>query len=141
MTTTQRIGLWFGALFLSVALFSLLYMLYGPASFFFVFRIMMILAFPVACLYLPVVIALKDAEGARMWTMLGAGILIGPAALVLWALILQASDHDVITIWQGDGIGFGVLKGMVLASIVGLLTTAFYLISLKVTHWRSILKP
>jgi hypothetical protein len=129
MTTIRNIALWFGSLLVSVSLFSLLY---GPASFLFVFRITMIFALPVAFLYLPFVISISDAEDGRIRTILGSGILIGPVSLANWGLILGLSGHH--SIWDGDGIGPGLAAGLIFALVVGLLTAAFYVISLKVIH-------
>ena len=60
MRTIRNVALWLGSLFLSVSRFSFIY---GPASFFIVFGITMIFALPVALLYLPIVISVKDAGG------------------------------------------------------------------------------
>jgi hypothetical protein len=134
MNTLKRIGLWFGSLLLSVTLFSLLF---SRASVFFIFGVTMTLALPVWCLYLPFVIALKDAEERRIWTILFRGILIGPASLALWCLILQLRGGDPHTIWQGAPPGLGCNSAVILALIVGFLTTSFYVIALKVLHRRS----
>jgi hypothetical protein len=133
MNTLRRIGLWAGSLILSVTLFSLLFSLlpnWGGAIFL-IFRVTMLFALPVWCLYLPFVIALKDAEERRIWTTLFSGILIGPASLSLWGFILQLGGGDPHKIWQGDPlIGFGLNVGMIFALIVGFLTTSFYVIAL-----------
>jgi hypothetical protein len=121
------------SLLLSVCFISAMYgQRYGLGSFFFVFRITMMFALPVACLYLPVVIALRDAEEGRMQIIAGVGVLIGPVSLALWVLILTALGKA--SIWQSDGIGFGVIPCLILASIVGFLTTMFYVIALKLIH-------
>jgi hypothetical protein len=130
----KRIVLWFGSLLLSVTLFSLSWV--GLAVV--VFRATMIFAFPVACLYVPFVLAFKDAEGRRIWTILFSGILLGPASLALWGLILQLRGDDPHTIWQGDPlIGMGGISAMIFALIVGSLTTFLYVIALKVLHHTS----
>ncbi len=73
-------ALWFGSLSLSVSIFSLFYGLrYGQDSFVFVFRITMLFALSVACLYLPFV--LTFSEKGRLWAIIGNGALIGPACL------------------------------------------------------------
>jgi hypothetical protein len=96
MNTARRIGLWFGSLLVSVTLFSFICSLLfsGPGFFrlgtvLFIFRVTMIFALPVWCLYLHFVIALKDAEERRIWTILVSGALIGPTSLVLWGVMLQ----------------------------------------------------
>ena len=55
-----------------------------------------------------------------MRTILISGILLGPAALALWGLILQLRGDDPNTIWQGDPlIGMGGISAIVFALIVG----------------------
>jgi hypothetical protein len=97
----------------------------------------MMFAFPVWCLYLPFVIALKDAEERRMWITLVSGILIGPASVALWGLILLRRGGDPHEIWYGDpllcALG-GIGAGMVFALIVGFLTISSYVIALKVLY-------
>jgi hypothetical protein len=149
-----RVGLWFGCLLLSVALFSLLFnLVFNGTPFqagvfnwagavFLVFRITMKFALPVWCLCLPFVIALKDAEEGRMRTILVSGILIGPAALGLWCFMLQLRGGDTTKIWLGDPlIGLGGISGMIYALIVGFLTTSFYVVALKVLHRPAGPKP
>lgn len=143
VNTLRRIALWFSSLLLSVTLFSLLFTLHfsGPGFFragsvLLTLGVTMIFAFPAWCLYLPFVIALKDAEQRRGWTILFSGILIGPASLALWGLILQLRGGDPYKIWQGDPLAFGFNGAMIFALIVGFLTTSFYVIALKVLHRR-----
>jgi hypothetical protein len=125
MTTSRNIALWFGSLSLSVSIFSLLY---GPDSFVFVFRITMIFALPVACLYLPFV--LTFSKKGRLWAIIGSGILIGPASLVLWGVI--GGIRSERSIWQSDGIGLGPGAALVFALIVSILTTTCYVLALKI---------
>lgn len=113
-------------MFLAVTLFSLLI---SPGGFHFVFRITMIFALPVACLYIPFAISLRDAEEGRIWTILGSGIVIGPASLAVWGTAHGSG-------WQSDDIGPGLGGGLLCALIVGSLTTLIYVIALKIAHWR-----
>ena len=63
------------------------------------------------------------------------GILIGPASMALWGLILQLRGGDTQTIWHGDPLtGVGGIVVMLFALIVGSLTSFFYIFALKVTH-------
>jgi hypothetical protein len=80
MSLLGRISLWFISLILGVATFSLFV---GMGSAVFVFRIAMMFAFPVWCLYLPFILFLADANGRRAQILLLSGILIGPAALTV----------------------------------------------------------
>jgi hypothetical protein len=82
-------------------------------------------ALPVSFLYLPVVIAIKDAKGGRLWAVLVSGILIGPVSLALWGFILHLRGAAVRSLWQGDGLAPGLEQCMVFALIVGSLTSTF----------------
>jgi hypothetical protein len=139
MNALRRVGLSLGCLLFSVTLFSLLFILpFGAGAVPLVFRVAIMVAIPVWCLYLPFVIALKDAEGWRIWTILLSGILIGPTSLALWGLTLQLRGRDPHNIWQGDPlIGLGGIAAMIFAAIVGFLTTSLYLIVLRVLRRRT----
>lgn len=142
MKVLRRIGLWFISLFLAVALFSMLFSLLSGGfhldALVLIFRITMLFALPVWCLFLPVVIAVKDAEGRRFIVILLSGSLIGPVAVLLSCFIQQQRGGNQQLIWYGDPLaGLGGISGMVYALIVGFLTTSFYVIALKVLHRRS----
>jgi hypothetical protein len=100
----------------------------------------MIFALPVWCVWLPVVIATEDAEGPNIWTILWSGILVGPASLAVWSLILLLRGASQQTVWYGDPL-LGVLGGgiacMIFASIVGLLTGSLYVAACKSLQGRS----
>ncbi len=138
ISTWRRVGLWFGSLLLAVALFSLLFILHGsrPGYFqvegvFWVFCITFTFAFPVWCLYLPVVIKLNDAEGRRLWAILGSGVLIGPVAFALYDFLYHLGGGE-----PDDPLAPSMTECVFFALIVGSLTTIFYVIALKVhKHW------
>ena len=133
MIAARNIGLWILSLLLSISLFSLVFgQLNGTASFVFIFRITSIFALPVACLYLPIVLAVRDAEEGRMRVIVGTGLLIGPVCIALWGLIQQVRGES--SVWTGDGIGLGIVACLFLALVVGLLATMFYITGLKVTY-------
>jgi hypothetical protein len=132
MNTFSRVALWFGSVILSVAVFSVL--LSRGTGVLFIFRVALMFALPVWCLYLPFVFALKDAEGRRIWIILVSGVLIGPASLALLGLVQQLRGGDPQKIWQGDPLIGGTPLLMISASVVGFLTTAFYGIALKALH-------
>jgi hypothetical protein len=146
MNAVKRIGLWLGSLLLSVILFSLLLDLllsgqgiFHAATALLIFRVTMTFALPVWCLYLPLVIALKDAEGQRIRTILFSGTLIGPVSMALWAFILQLRGGDSHQIWHGDPlIGMGGIATIIFALTVGFLTTSLYVIALKLLHRWSV---
>jgi hypothetical protein len=107
-----------------------------------IFRVTMMLALPVWCLYLPFVIAFRDAEKSRIWILLLSGALIGPSTVVIVALILQLRGDDVHSIWQGDPLtGLCAASCIVLSLIVGFLTSIFYVIALKIFYRRSTAAP
>lgn len=139
--TLARVGVWLGSLLLSVALFSLSLSLFpcwrGGAPL--IFYVTLIFALPVWCLYLPIVVALKNAEDWRMWIILVSGILIGPASVAVRGLMLLQWGGDPQEIWHGDpllGGAGGVGVGMISALIVGFLAASSYGIALKVLHHR-----
>jgi hypothetical protein len=143
--TLRRIGLSFGSLLLSVTVFSALFgLLFSGTGFFraetvlLIFRVTFLFALPVWCLYLPFVIALKDAEEGRIRTIVVSGFLIGPAALVLWGLLLQMRGGDADAIWHGDPLAFGMIGNVACALVVGFLTTSVYVIALKIFHHQSL---
>jgi Na+-driven multidrug efflux pump len=136
-----RIGLWFAALLVAVTGFALL--ISSPWSrnlrdsedlFSIVFRVAMIFAFPVACLYLPLVIALKDAAKRRLWILLISGALIGPVCMAFWDAVLVLSGRESAhEAWYGDPlVGLGTPASMLLALIVGSATTILYVASLRI---------
>jgi hypothetical protein len=93
----KRTGLWIGSLLLSVTFFSLFFGLLQSklSSAPIVFRVTILLALPVWCLYLPFVILIKDAEQWRSWILLISGVLIGPAAIASVALVSQLRGGNV----------------------------------------------
>jgi hypothetical protein len=134
MIAARNIGLWFLSVLLAVGLFSLVFAALsgagGGAAF--VFRITMKFALPVACLYLPIVITQRDAEEGRMRVIAGSGLVIGPAFIVLCALYagIRGEPHVI----AGDPLAFGLVGGLVLAFIVGSVTTILYIAALKLVH-------
>jgi len=143
ISVPRRVGLWFMALLLAVGLFSLLFCLMPNVAAHSIETLSgvsvatLMLAFPVACLCLPLVIGLKDAEEHRIWIILFSGILIGPVSMALWSFFLQWRGEDSHTVWHGDPLlGIGGLAGMAFATIVGSLTALFYVIALRVIHRR-----
>ena len=93
LNTWGSVGLWFILLILSVTITSLL--LGGVKGFALIFYFTMLFAFPIWCLCVPIVIALKDAEESSILIILFNGILIGPASLALWCLGVQLSGGEV----------------------------------------------
>jgi hypothetical protein len=135
MIVARNIGLWFLSVLLSVSLFSLFYASnenWVLKAWLFVFRITMKFALPVACLYLPIVITQRDAEEGRMRVIAGSGLVIGPAFIVLCALYagIRGEPHVI----AGDPLAFGLVGGLVLAFIVGSVTTILYIAALKLVH-------
>jgi hypothetical protein len=149
----RRVGLSFVCLLLADALFSLLLALWltmgGAAHISLavpVFRFAMIFALPAWCVWLPFVIATKDTEGRdtegrKIWTILWSGILVGPASIALWSLILLLRGANQQMVWHGDPL-LGELGGgiadMIFALIVGLFTSVFYVAASKALRRRTV---
>jgi hypothetical protein len=139
-----RIGLWFASLLFAVFVFGAAFLGLNSVNRSFsewaqglwlMFRITMIFAFPVACLYLPVVIALKDATKRRPWILLVSGALIGPVCVALWSVVLLLRGVSPHEVWFGDpllGSAGGALGSMIFAFIVGTLTTVLYILLLTI---------
>jgi hypothetical protein len=135
MIAARNIGLWFLSVLLSVGLFSWGFTGFDASSSDALardFLITMKFALPVACLYLPIVIMQRDAEEGRMRVIAGSGIVIGPAFIVLLALIagIRGDPHVI----EGDPLAFGLVACLIFAFIVGSLTTVLYITALKLVH-------
>jgi hypothetical protein len=143
----RRVGMWFVCLLVSVALFSLLLSLFVDSvgldqlwSVLPIFRVTLMCALPIWCLCLPLVMAIKDAEGWKIWTILLSGSLIGPLLVGLWFLLLQIGGANPQMLWRrGPLTGWAAsgIAGMSFAFVVGFLTSSFYLMAFKILHRRS----
>jgi hypothetical protein len=148
LSAWRRVALWFVSLLTAVAFFSVFLSLWlttaesAKASLILpIFRMTMMCALPVWCLCLPLVIAMKNAEGWRLWAILLTGSLLGPLLVGLWFLLLQLGGASQPMVWQGDpqlGWAGRSIAGMIFALIVGLLTTSTYLMAIRLLHRRSI---
>ncbi len=134
MNTRGRLGLWFGCLVLAIAAFSIF--LGVPVGMDVILRITLVFLLPAWLLCIPLIVAFKDAENARIWIILLSGAVIGPLVLVIWCIILQLRGGDAYTIWHGDPVAPGTSVFMAFAAIVGFVLTAIYGISLKILHRR-----
>jgi hypothetical protein len=137
-----RVGLWFLSLLVAVGLFTGLFCAlyagspgYWMQALYGVFRITMIFAFPVACLYLPVVIVLRDAAKRRLWIVLVSGALIGPVCMALLSIVQLMEGQSVHEVLYGDpllGSTGGAVGTMIEAFIVGTFTTVLYIVLLRI---------
>lgn len=127
-----RIALWFGSLLIAIVCFTLYLDPHGLNPF--IFRITAMFALPAAVLFLPLVIALRDAEHSRIWILLVSGIVIGPSSLLVWFLIVLFTTTKPQPFWQGDPEGLSTFSALIFALIVGTLTTALYVLALKLLH-------
>ena len=145
----RRVGLSFVCLLLADALFSLLLALWltmgGSAHISLavpVFRVALRIALPAWCVWLPFVIAAKDTEGHKIWTILLSGILIGPASIALRFLILvliRGANPQMV--WRGDPLLGDLGSGpacMIFALIVGSFTSLFYVAASKALRRRPV---
>ena len=97
----------------------------------FIFKVAIVFALPVSLLCLPVVFFIRSAGKRQVWILLATGLLVGPACLAIWGMILQLRTTNAQILWRGDGESPGVVGAMLCAAIVGLLTTAVYIAVLK----------
>jgi hypothetical protein len=142
-----RIGLWFVCLLVAVVLFTLLLSLFfngvGFGKPWFVmpiFWVTMKCALPIWCLCLPLIAAVKQPQGRKVWTILLMGSLLGPLAIGLWFLLLQLGGAAPQPLWEGDPLLGWVgssLAGMIFAFVVGLLTSSLYLVGFSALYRRT----
>lgn len=127
--------MWFVSFLLADICFSLFFGFYSLKISVFVtcFIFTPVFALPAWCLYLPVVTALKDAEGRRVWIILSGGTLIGPLSLLLWGTGVWLHSVNSQGLWDS---GVLPVSFLVYAAIVGLLTTCAYVYGLKILHGR-----
>jgi hypothetical protein len=131
--TLIRICLWLVSLLIADAGFSLFFGFFSFEVFAAYFVVTLLIAWPAWCLYLPFVIAFKDAEGRRIWILASVGVLIGPLSLLLWDAIdrLQGVKARMLGMDPLHSMG-GV--SIVLALAAGSLTTCAYVYGLKIQH-------
>lgn len=147
----KRIGLWFVCLLVSASLFSLFLGFFlnsvGLDKLWLIlpiFRVTMMCALPIWCLCLPIVVAVKDAEGWKSWTILVSGSLLGPLLVGLWFLVLEMGGANPQMFWQSGrpaGWAENSIAGMIFAFVVGLCTSSFYLAVFKRLQRRSVSAP
>ena len=135
--TLVRVALWFVSFLLADLCFSLFFGFYSlnisVSAACFIFTA--IFALPAWCLFLPIVIAFKDAEERRIWGILSGGTLIGPLSLLLWDAAEWLHNVNSQGTWLWDS-GVLPVSFLVCAVIVGFLTTCAYVYGLKILHGR-----
>lgn len=138
-----RVGLWLVSLLIADFCFSLFFGFYSRtisvAAPVFVFT--PVFASPAWCLYLLVVIAFKDAEGRRIWTILSIGILAGPLTLLLWGAVDEVLGANTLRTGLWNYFQALPVSFLVFAAIVGSLTTCAYVFGLKILHRRGMHTP
>lgn len=132
---SMRIGLWLVSLLIADFCFSLFFGFYSQTSAP-VFIFTLVFASPAWCLYLPVVIAFKNAEGRRIWTILSIGILAGPLTLLLWGAVDEVPRANTLRTGLWNFFEALPVSFLVFALIVGSLTTCAYVFGLKILHRR-----
>jgi hypothetical protein len=137
MRTPGRIGLSFGCMLLSITIFLLWGVLHASShreliNDLAIAPVYLLFAFPGWLLSLPLVMAIRDAEGWRGWVILLIGVSIGPGFLLVWAFLTAQSRGGRIVNSEGDG--FFYIASLIISS----LTTIFYVSVLKFTHRRSV---
>jgi hypothetical protein len=130
--------MWFGSVLVAVSLFSLLIITVFPIGFQLGLLVATIVALPVLCLSLPMVLILQNTDGRRGRLILFTSTLIGPVSIVLWCLLLQIKGADPTSVWKGDPLtGIGGLWGTVFALVVGFVAGCCYVTGLKMVRRRS----
>jgi hypothetical protein len=133
MSAGKRMGLAFGCMLLAILVFGLLGTI-GPTLRFGIryalptlqmLPVFLLFAFPGWLLALPFVLLIRDAEGFRAWLILVLGSAIGPAVLLTWTLL---ATHGTPVDWNANG------SAVLMAFVIGLLTTLFYIALLKRFH-------
>jgi hypothetical protein len=130
MRLAYRVLFSFCSLLLSVGIFSAAFASQGAGIF--IAEVMLIFAIPGWVANLLLVFALRDAHGKRLWVLLSAGGVIGPACLGLWGFVELLRGSELSRIWSGDPLlGLGLGAGLIFAFMIGFLTNAIYVIILK----------
>lgn len=133
-----RICLWLVSFLLADLCFSLFFGFFSLDAVPPYFLLTLLIAWPAWCLYLPVVIGFKDAEAWRLWTILSAGVLAGPLSLVLWdAAARLHGDVNVPILGLRDPLDVLRGFGIIVAVVVGSLTTFAYVFGLKILYDRT----
>lgn len=132
-----RVGLWLISFLVADVCFSLFFGFFSFDAVPPYFLLILLIAWPAWCLYLPVVIGFKDAEAWRLWTILSGGVLVGPLSLVLWdAAARLHGDVNVPILGLRDPLNVLHGFGMIVAVVVGSLTTCAYICGLKILYVR-----
>jgi hypothetical protein len=90
LNATTRIALWFAALLLAALVFSACIGIYrgGPLAIRIVLQFTLFFAMPAWLLYLPLIVEFPGVTRGQLMILATVGILIGPASLIAWNLIL-----------------------------------------------------
>lgn len=131
LSAAGRVGLWFGCVVLSAVVLATVF---SASGWLWIFRLALLFALPGACLYLPIVIWLSNADGKRLWILIGVGTLVGPPSIVLFGLIQQLRGVDPKSIWHNDPLVPASLIRIihvVCPLVIGFLATAFYGLTLR----------
>ncbi len=100
-------------------------------------RFALLFALPAWLLYIPLILALKDAKSHRIWIILGCGLLLGPIMVAVSCGIAIAQGERPGTAWEGDPLGPSTVTLMVLSAFVTLALAGIYGACLKVLGHRS----
>ena len=137
LNTFTRILLWLASLLLSALLFSVFADRGIPQAIRFIFQFTLFFAMPAWLLYLPVLVKFPGVTRRQLWILAIAGILIGPASLIAWNIILPSPAQSTHSFSVGDVVWRGRGLMMMQAAIVGSLTTVFYLAALRLLQRKS----
>jgi Na+-driven multidrug efflux pump len=147
LSVYRRIGLWLCSFLISVLLFALVASLPTLLSiwseftavaraFVYYLILMTIYALMVSVVYVPFLVAFKDAAQRRLWIILISATLVGPCCLVVLSFILTFANGeplasgDVHRIWRDEGPGIGI-DVMPFAFGLNLVTAILYVAALR----------
>lgn len=131
-----RVGLWLVSFLIADLCFSFFLGFFSLEVFAIYFVFTLFFAWPAWCLFLPVVVSCKNAEGRRIWALLCGGVLAGPLSLFLWDAVTRLRGKKALILGTDPLHSLGGF-GIAFAMIVGSLTTCAYVYGLKRLHNRA----
>ncbi len=133
-TALKRASLWSTSCLILIALFSAVRGPFGTIDI--VYRAALLFVLPLWLLFLPLAIRVKDAQGSRIWIILGSGTLTGCAVFAALIVIQILNRGNPSIIWQGYPTLLSMAVWTIFASAVGLIASAIYGIFLRVLYRR-----
>lgn len=131
-TALKRISVWTVSCLIFIAL---IYATQGPAGTMdVVYRITLLYVLPLWVVFLPVTLKVKDAQGPRIWIILGYGLLTGVVVFAGLSVIQALNRGNPSIIWQGYATFSSMALWTTLAVASGLVVSAIYGMALKMFY-------